>query len=50
MGNILIKGEDLEMVKLDTIEGNVSIKGKIDSFNYTDIHSKEDSIFAKIFK
>ena len=50
MGNILIKGESLEMIKLDTIEGNVSIKGKINSFSYTDIIKKEDNILAKIFK
>ena len=31
MGNIIIKGENLEMLKLDTIEGNVSIKGKINN-------------------
>ena len=36
MGNIIIKGESLEMIKLDTLEGNVSIKGKINSFTYTD--------------
>ena len=32
MGNIIIKGENLEIIKLDTIDGNVSIKGKINSF------------------
>lgn len=50
MGNIIIKGENLEMVKLDTIEGNVSIKGKVNSFSYTDIRAKEDSLIAKLFK
>ena len=50
MGNILIKGENLEMIKLDTIEGNVSIKGKINSFAYTENQSKENSILAKLFK
>ena len=34
MGNIIIKGENLEIIKLDTIDGNVSIKGKINSFSY----------------
>ena len=33
MGNIIIKGENLEIIKLDTIDGNVSIKGKINSFS-----------------
>lgn len=50
MGNIVIKGENLEMIKLDTLEGNVSIKGKINSFTYTDTISKENSILMKLFK
>ena len=50
MGNIIIKGENLEMIKLDTLEGNVSIKGKINSFTYTDTISKENSILMKLFK
>ena len=50
MGNIVIKGENLEMVKLDTLEGNVSIKGKINSFTYSDTISKDNSIFVKLFK
>lgn len=50
MGTIIIKGSTLEMIKLDTIEGNVSIKGKIDSFTYTDTVNKENSIFSKLFK
>jgi len=50
MGNIIIKGSDLEMIKLDTVDGNVSIKGKVDSFSYTDIITKENSFIAKLFK
>lgn len=50
MGNIIIKGENLEMLKLDTIEGNVSIKGKINSFSYSDSQDKDSSIFMKLFK
>ncbi len=50
LGNIIIKGSDLEMIKLDTLEGNVSIKGKVDSFSYTDIANKESSILSKLFK
>ena len=36
--------------KLDTIEGNVSIKGQINSFTYSDTNDKESSILAKLFK
>lgn len=50
MGTIIIKGTTLEMIKLDTIDGNVSIKGKIDSFTYTDVVNKESSIISKLFK
>lgn len=50
MGNIIIKGSTLEMIKLDTVDGNVSIKGKVDSFTYTDIATKENSIISKLFK
>lgn len=51
MGVMLIKGTDLEMIKLDTLEGNVSIKGKINMINYLDAEtSKESSVFSKLFK
>ena len=50
MGGIIIKGENLEMIKLDTVEGNVSIKGKINSFYYTDYVSTENSLLMKLFK
>ena len=49
MGDILIKGESLEMIKLDTIYGNVSIKGSIDSFTYSNVKSNE-SLITKLFK
>lgn len=50
MGGIVIKGENLEMIKLDTIEGNVSIKGKVNSVFYSDNVSKENGILMKLFK
>jgi len=52
MGAILLKGEKLEIVKLDTHEGNVKIKGRINSFNYIESvkKNKEDSLLAKLFK
>ena len=40
-----------EMLKLDTLEGNVSIKGKINMIHYMDSDStKETSMFSKLFK
>ena len=53
MGYIIIKGQDLEIVKLDTFQGNVSIKGKINSLNYMESPNKkekEENIFSKLFK
>ena len=53
MGFIFIKGSELEIIKLDTYQGNVSIKGKINSLNYMESSNKkekEDSIFGKLFK
>lgn len=49
MGDIIIKGESLEMIKLDTIDGNVSIKGSIDSIVYSNVKSSE-SLITKLFK
>ena len=53
MGYVVIKGEDLEIVKLDTFQGNVSIKGKFNSLTYMDggnKKSKDDGVFSKLFK
>lgn len=51
MGYITIKGNNLEIVKLDTIEGKVSIKGMIDSLDYKESSkNKENSLFNKLFK
>ena len=53
MGYIVIKGEGLEIIKLDTYQGNVAIKGKINGLTYMDSSSKkekQDSILNKLFK
>lgn len=50
MGNIIIKGSDLEIIKLDTYQGSVSIKGVIVSLNYSDGGKKEEGVFSKLFK
>ena len=48
MGNLRILGSGLELLKLDTVDGNVKIKGKINSFMYIDgkTKNKEDSIIS----
>ena len=53
MGYMVIKGEELEMIKLDTYQGNVSIKGKINSMTYMESPNKkekDDGVFSKLFK
>jgi sporulation protein YabP len=53
MGYIVIKGETLEIIKLDTYQGNVAIKGKINSLNYmegSNKKEKEASVFSRLFK
>lgn len=53
LGFLHIKGSDLEIIKLDTYQGNVSIKGKIDSLTYMDnanTKNKEESFLGKLFK
>ena len=51
MGYLKINGSELEIIKLDTYQGNVSIKGKIDSFSYKEsIKTKEESFLSKLFK
>ncbi len=50
MGNIVIKGNELEIIKLDTYQGSVSIKGVIVSLSYVDSNKKEEGVFSKLFK
>ena len=53
MGFINIKGAELEIIKLDTYQGNVSIKGKINSLIYKENinkKEKEEGVFSKLFK
>jgi len=52
LGIILLKGENLEIIKLDTHDGNVRIKGKINSLNYLEskTKAKEESFLVKLFK
>ena len=49
---LLVKGSELEIIKLDTYQGSVSIKGIFNSLNYTENNKKdkEDSFLSKLFK
>ena len=52
MGFLAIKGTGLEIVRLDTKDGIISIKGNVDSFAYFDNIKKNDksSLIEKLFK
>lgn len=53
MGYLKVIGKDLEIIKLDTYQGDISIKGEIDGLNYLESNKKnkkEESIFLKLFK
>ena len=50
-GYLGIRGKNLEIVKLDTYQGNITIKGQIDSLTYLNDESrKENSVFSRLFK
>ena len=53
MGFVVVKGEQLEIIRLDTYQGNIAIKGKINSINYIDddkTKEKDEGIFNRLFK
>ena len=54
MGFLVVKGEELELIKLDTVSGNVSIKGLVKGFSYMEDTPKKDkdgtSVFSRLFK
>ena len=53
LGFLVIKGNGLEIIKLDTYQGNVSIKGTVDSLSYVSKDAKKDkeeTFKIKLFK
>lgn len=50
LGTMNIKGENLEVVRLDTYQGNLTIKGKINSITYIEEEKKESSLISRLFK
>lgn len=53
MGHLAIKGTELELLKLDTKDGVVSIKGNLISLCYVEDlkkQKKQSSVFDKLFK
>lgn len=53
MGFLVINGSGLELVKMDSLQGNVTIKGQVNSMVYMEDNKtakKENSIFNRLFK
>ena len=51
LGYLKVTGSDLEIVKLDTREGNVSIKGQVNGIGYNEKEKQEkESFITKLFK
>ena len=54
MGTIILKGEGLELLKLDTMQGVVTIKGLVNSLTYLDENilkkNKQNSVISRLFK
>lgn len=53
MGYLNVKGEELELIKLDTLSGNVTIKGNIAMMDYVidnNKKNKEESVFNRLFR
>ena len=48
-GPLGIKGKDLEIIKLDTYEGTIMIKGVVDAFSYFDTgkSKKENNVVRR---
>ena len=53
MGFLNVKGDDLELIKLDTMAGNVTIKGTINSMDYileNDHKNRDESVLSRLFR
>ncbi len=53
MGYLALKGEGLELIKLDTLQGNITVKGFLKSFDYLEDDlkkNKESSLISRLFK
>jgi sporulation protein YabP len=53
VGYMIIKGQELEIIKLDTYQGSVSIKGIFNSLSYIQENNKankSEGLFSKLFK
>ena len=47
MGYLALKGEDLELVKLDSLAGSVTIQGYVSSFEYIEDNKTKDKLINR---
>ena len=50
LGDLIIKGQDLKIGKLNLDSGEVLAEGEFDSFEYSDYGSQKGGFFSKMFK
>lgn len=50
LGDLIIKGQDLKIGKLNLDSGEVLAEGEFDSFEYADYGSQKGGFFSKMFK
>ncbi len=50
LGIIVLKGNNLEVLKLDVVAGELNIKGSFDSLEYVDKLKKKESVITRLFK
>ena len=52
LGPLVLKGSNLEIVKLDTLAGNLNIRGKVNSISYLDGRDikNKGNVLTKLFK
>ena len=50
LGVLVLKGSGLDIIKLDTNDGVLLIRGKVDNLDYMDGSKKSEGIIARLFK
>ena len=50
LGTLVVLGNDLVLGKMDLANGEVLIKGNIDSFKYEDLKKDKESLIKRLFK
>ncbi len=48
MGNLILKGNDMHIIKFDTQAGELIIEGEFDNVEYVNSNSKKGGFFARI--